>query len=80
MSSEEKVEFTALVLGFCSASLSYMGFGDHQATKNLALAKQNIDIIALLQEKTRGNLTQEESTLITEALADLRAKYSEAQK
>ncbi len=80
MSKDEKVEFTALVLGFCSAALSYMGYGDQTATKNLPLAKQNIDIISLLQEKTKGNLTEDEEKLLTEALSDLKSKFVEASK
>ena len=81
MTKEEKVEFSALVLGFCSAALSYMGYGADQAVgKNLALAKQNIDIITLLEEKTKGNLTDEEQELIKEALLDLKNKYVEASK
>ena len=30
MSSEQQVEFSGLVLGFCSAALSYLGYGDSQ--------------------------------------------------
>jgi hypothetical protein len=32
-------------------------------TKNLALAKQTIDLIAMLEEKTRGNLTSDEENI-----------------
>ena len=44
---------------------------------NLPLAKQTIDLIALLEEKTRGNLTGEEERLISQMLEDLRSKYNE---
>jgi hypothetical protein len=42
-------------------------------------ASQIIDILALLEEKTRGNLTAEERTLLEQVLYDLRLRYVEAQ-
>ena len=48
---------------------------DKQKKKELEQAKNTIDIIALLQEKTKGNLTDEEQKLIEEILYDLRMKY-----
>jgi hypothetical protein len=42
---------------------------------NLPLAKQTIAIIEMLQEKTRGNLNQEEEQLMEDLLYDLRLKY-----
>jgi len=44
---------------------------------SLEMAKETIDIIALLEEKTRGNLTQEEEQLIKNILYALRMKYVE---
>lgn len=70
-----------LLLGFSSAALHYMGAGqDGQPRKdaketNLGLARQNIDIIRLLQEKTRGNVTAEEEKLFETVLTDLMLKY-----
>ena len=78
--SENNVEFSGLVLGFCSAALSYMGYGDSSTTENLALAKQNIDILGLLSEKTKGNLSEEEERLLKDALLDLRTKFTDRQK
>jgi len=46
--------------------------------KSLPLAKQTIDLIGMLQEKTKGNLTKEEEALINNALYDLRMKYVKA--
>ena len=80
MSSEQQVEFSGLVLGFCSAALSYLGYGDSQTPVNLPLAKQNIDILSLLSEKTKGNLIEEESKLLSEALLDLKTKYADVTK
>ena len=80
MTDQQQVEFSGLVLGFCSAALSYMGYGDASTGKSLPLAKQNIDILGLLAEKTKGNLTDEEQRLLNDALLDLRTKYSDLTK
>ena len=76
---EGTVEFTGLVLGLCSAALSYMGVdpegGAGRTDKNLILAKQNIDIIELLRQKTQGNLTDDERNLTLQVLTDLRMRY-----
>lgn len=72
------VDFSGLILGFCSATLSYLGYGDGSVGKNLILARQNIDIIEMLQAKTQNNLTDEEKTLMDEVLYDLKAKFVEA--
>ncbi len=47
---------------------------------NLPLATQTIDILGMLQDKTRGNLTNEEGQLLTNLLYDLRMKYVAASK
>ena len=69
------VDFSGLILGFCSAALSYMGFGPEQVSLNLDLARQNIEIIELLVKKTEGNRSDEETELCQEALRDLRQRY-----
>lgn len=78
------VDFSALVLGFSSAALSYLGFSETGAqvstSQNLDLAAQNIEILRILAEKTEGNLTDEEKTLLQSVLTDLRLKFVEAKK
>jgi hypothetical protein len=78
------VDYSTLVLGFSSAALSYLGVAPYDAEakggKNLTLAKQNIEIIALLKEKTKGNLSTEEAKLTDQILTDLRIKFVEAAK
>ena len=44
---------------------------------NLELAKMFIDQLAMIQEKTRGNLTNEESTVLRNALSNLQMVYVE---
>jgi hypothetical protein len=47
---------------------------------NLPLAKQTIDILALLRDKTKGNLAPDEAQLLDSLLYDLRMKYVTATK
>ena len=49
-----------------------------QQTKNLPLAKQTVDLIGMLKEKTKGNLTSEEEKFIEYILYDLRMRYVKA--
>jgi hypothetical protein len=46
--------------------------------KNLPLAKQTIDLIGMLKEKTKGNLTPDEEKLMENILYDLRIRYVKA--
>lgn len=74
------IEFSGLILGFSSAVLYYLGHsqieGKSLAEPNLALAKQNIQIIEMLGHKTKGNLNPEEARLIEQILKDLRLKFN----
>jgi hypothetical protein len=47
---------------------------------NLPAAQQLIDILALLEQKTRGNLTAEERQLLEQILYELRMRFLEASK
>ena len=47
---------------------------------NLELAKMFIDQLAMIQEKTRGNLTNEETTVLRNALSNLQMTYVEVAK
>ena len=49
-----------------------------QLAKNLPLAKQTIDLIGMLKEKTQGNLTSDEEKVIENLLYDLRMRYVKA--
>ena len=48
---------------------------DEEPEVNLPLAKHSIDMLAMLQEKTRGNLSTEEQRLIENGLTELRFRY-----
>jgi len=44
------------------------------------LAKQSIDIISMLKDKTKGNISEDEEKLIEQMLFDLRMRFVEANK
>lgn len=73
------VNFSTFILTLNSSALLNLGQIADPVTgkkdKNLQLAKYTIDVIMLLEEKTRGNLTTEEAGLIKNILHDLRLMY-----
>ena len=81
---EFTLSFAAFVLSL--AHTAAVHFGDipdpvsgQTADANLPAAQQMIDILALLEEKTRGNLTAEERQLLEMILYELRLRFVEAQ-
>ena len=84
-SEQSALSFAAFVLSL--AHTAAVHFGDipdpvsgAAAAQNLPAAQQMIDILALLEHKTRGNLTAEERQLLDQVLYELRLRYVEAQK
>lgn len=77
-----EINFSSFLLSLSSSVLLHLGeIEDPQSgtkKKDLALAKQSIDIINLLKEKTKGNLTQEEEKLMEHLLYDLRMRFVKA--
>lgn len=76
------IDFETFILSVAQSVLIHLGEiaeGD-QPSPNLPLAKQTIDILGMLEEKTRGNLTDDEARLLQHLLYDLRLKYVEARK
>ena len=49
--------------------------GGGEVETNLPMARQTIDILNMLEEKTKGNLTDEEATLLKDLLYDLKMRY-----
>jgi hypothetical protein len=77
-----EVNFSSFLLSLSSSTLLHLGeIADPQSgekRKDLALAKQTIDIIVLLRDKTKGNLTEEEQNLLEHLLYDLRMRFVKA--
>ena len=73
------VDFTTFLLGLASSALIHMGASAHPDTglvqRDETLARQSLDLLALLKEKTRGNLTPDEERLFSTLLTDLRLKF-----
>ena len=74
-----EISFPALIFSLSSTALFHLGElpdpQTHEKKKDLLLAKHTIDTIAMLKEKTAGNLTGEEGKFIENVLADLRLRY-----
>lgn len=77
-----KVDFSSFILSLYSSALVQLGKVEDPTTgkkvKNLDFARQSIDIIAVLKEKTTGNLDTEEEKLINTLLQELRMAFVEA--
>jgi hypothetical protein len=73
------VTFSSFVISLGSSSLMLMGeqLDPHQdaVLVNLPQAKEIIDLLSVLEEKTKGNLTSEEQTVLRDMLYALRMKY-----
>lgn len=81
---QENTFFNLLVLSFSNAALVALGLMPDPVTgtraADLDMAGYNIDLLTMLEEKTRGNLTGEEAQLLEGLLYDLRLKYVEARR
>ena len=76
---EVPIDFSTFVLSLSSSAAVHLGLVPHPenqtVARNLTMAKQTIDILTILQDKTKGNLTGEEERLIGEVLYNLRIAF-----
>ncbi len=74
-----QVDLNTFILSLGSSVLTHLGEvpdpSTGQTSQNLDMARHTIDIMGLLEEKTRGNLTQDEDNLLKNLLFELRMKY-----
>ena len=77
-----KINFSSFVLSLYSSGLVQLGKVEDPSTGktsiNLDLASHTIDMIAMLEEKTQGNLNEEEINLMKALLSELRMAFVEA--
>ena len=77
-----EITFPSLLLSLSTSALIQLGEiqdpVSKQTVKTLPLAKQTIDIIGMLKEKTKGNLTSDEEKLLEHMLYDLKLRYVKA--
>lgn len=73
------INFATFIFSLNSSALVQLGImddpGSGKKVKNLPIAKQTIDILGILAEKTKGNLTREEEDMLEHILYDLRILY-----
>jgi hypothetical protein len=76
-----EITFGTFIVGLSTQALMHLGeIADphsNQAATDLPAAQQLIDIIAMLQEKTRGNVDRDEQEMLEAILFELRMKYVE---
>ncbi|MCA9634170.1 MAG: DUF1844 domain-containing protein [Myxococcales bacterium] len=72
------------VLSLSHSALVHLGDAEDPSTgrreQNLPMARQTIDLLGLLQDKTRGNLDGGEERVLEQALIDLRLRFVEVSK
>lgn len=80
-----KPDFSGFLISLGTSAFYHLGLvADPETGKpgapSLPLARQTIDMIELLGEKTRGNLSEEEATLLRNLLTDLRMRFVAASR
>ena len=74
-----EINFPTFVASLNASALVHLGVIEDPATssksKNLPMAKQTIDILSMLEDKTKGNLSSDEKNMIQSVLYDLRILY-----
>ncbi|MBQ9394989.1 MAG: DUF1844 domain-containing protein [Proteobacteria bacterium] len=78
-SSSEGMPFSAFVLSLSTTALAALGQCDDPAFMEIPrepeIVRNNIDILLMLREKTKGNLTADEEQLISSVIYDLQMRY-----
>lgn len=79
-----QIDFATFIFSLATGAFINMGLSPDPHTgktaKNLELARQNIDLLAILKEKTRGNLSEEEKTLLESLLTEVRLRFVDVSK
>lgn len=75
------IDFATFVLSLSHSVLMHLGDAPDPSggapRRDVPMAKQTIDLLAVIQEKTTGNLTGEEERLLDQVMYDLRMRYEE---
>jgi hypothetical protein len=74
-----KVDMSTFIMSLSSSVLVYLGEvpdpESGETTCNLDMARHTIDLLGMLEEKTKGNLTGDEEDMLNSILFELRMKY-----
>ena len=73
--SQLTVTFASFVVGLATSAMSAMGEGPEASEVDLQLARNTIDVLAVLKEKTEGNLDSDETKLLDAILHDTRMRF-----
>lgn len=83
-SRNPKMDFRTLVLSLSTTAFFQMGLAPNPASqkveKDLAGARQTIEILEILQDKTQGNLSAEETRLLDQCLHDLKMSFVQSSR
>ncbi len=85
MTAQPEISFNALVVSLATSAAVHFGdaadpsSGEHMPP-NLAAAGHMLDLLVVLAEKTKGNLTPDEERFLTQVLYELRMRFIEAKK
>jgi hypothetical protein len=75
----EHTMFNEFLMGIASSAFIYLGLVEHPATGrrqvDMTAAKESIDMLVMLREKTKGNLTRGEDKFFDDLLSDLKMQY-----
>jgi uncharacterized protein DUF1844 len=75
----ERTMFNEFLMGIASSAFIYLGLVEHPATGrrqvDMTAAKESIDMLLMLREKTQGNLTRGEEKFFDDLLSDLKMQY-----
>jgi Domain of unknown function (DUF1844) len=75
----ERTMFNEFLMGIASSAFIYLGLVEHPATGrrqvDMMAAKESIDMLVMLREKTKGNLTRGEEKFFDDLLSDLKMQY-----
>lgn len=76
-----EASFVTLAMSIASSAVMSMGLApdpnDNKVKKNLQMARFNIDLLDMLEQKTKGNLVKEEEDFMKQVLSDLKMKFVE---
>ena len=79
-----QINFSTFILSLASSVQINLGLIPHPVTNksevDLVSAKQTIDILGIMDEKTRGNLNREEEQILKQVLFELRLQFVEVSK
>lgn len=80
----EPVDFATFIFSLATGAFIHLGLAPDPTTgkteKNVALARQNIDILVMMKNKTKGNLSEDEAKMLESLLAETQVRFVEASK